>query len=194
MTAVERELVAFLAAVPEEFPLALVGGVAVSIRTEPRFTRDLDFAVGVVDEAAAARLVFELRASGYAPEMVLQHRRQERLSTVRLRRRPRAPLIDLLFASSGIESEIVQEAEAMEVTPGLHAPVARTGHLLAMKVLAQDDARPQDSLDLQALAAVADDREWARALEAARLIVQRGHSREKDLTSALLELRSRPRR
>ena len=38
---------------PSEIDTALVGGIAVSTRTEPRFTRDLDFAVAVADDAAA---------------------------------------------------------------------------------------------------------------------------------------------
>lgn len=36
-------------------PVAVVGGVAVSTRTEPRFTRDADFVVSVVDDRDAAR-------------------------------------------------------------------------------------------------------------------------------------------
>ena len=34
-------------------PFAVVGGLAVSARTEPRFTRDVDVAVAVANEAAA---------------------------------------------------------------------------------------------------------------------------------------------
>lgn len=36
-------------------PIALVGGFAVSTRTEPRFTRDVDFVVSVADDRDAAR-------------------------------------------------------------------------------------------------------------------------------------------
>lgn len=36
---------------------AIVGGLAVSVRTEPRFTRDLDLAVAVSDDQAAEALV-----------------------------------------------------------------------------------------------------------------------------------------
>jgi len=39
---------------------ALVGGLAVSVRTEPRFTRDLDLAVAVADDRAAEDLVHRL--------------------------------------------------------------------------------------------------------------------------------------
>jgi hypothetical protein len=40
-------------------------------------------------------------------------------------------VLDLLFASSGIESEIVAAADTLAVVPGLTLPVATTGHLLA---------------------------------------------------------------
>jgi hypothetical protein len=40
-------------------------------------------------------------------------------------------IVDLLFASSGVEAEVVGAAENLEVLPGLWVPVARAGHLLA---------------------------------------------------------------
>lgn len=43
--------------------------------------------------------------------------------------------MDLLFASSGIEHEIVAAADPLEVLPDLTVPVARTGHLIALKPL-----------------------------------------------------------
>lgn len=39
---------------------ALIGGLAVSVRAEPRFTRDIDLAVTVRDDADAERLVNSL--------------------------------------------------------------------------------------------------------------------------------------
>ena len=46
---------------------ALVGGLAVSVRAEVRFTRDVDLAVCVNDDADAKGLVYQLRAAGYSP-------------------------------------------------------------------------------------------------------------------------------
>lgn len=43
---------------------ALVGGLAVSARTEPRFTRDIDLVVSVANDADAERLVHDLQARG----------------------------------------------------------------------------------------------------------------------------------
>jgi len=43
---------------------ALVGGFAVSARTEPRFTRDLDLAVAVNEDSEAEALVQFLTSQG----------------------------------------------------------------------------------------------------------------------------------
>jgi hypothetical protein len=64
-------------------------------------------------------------------------------------------------------SEIAGAAERLEVVPALVVPVARAGHLIAMKVLARDDRqRPQAWDDLRALLAEATtaDIEDARVL------------------------------
>jgi hypothetical protein len=57
---------------------------------------------------------------------------------------------DLLFASSGLEAEIVATSEAIELASGLVVPAARPSHLVAMKVLSHCSARPQDMADLRA--------------------------------------------
>jgi hypothetical protein len=51
---------------------ALVGGLAVSARTEPRFTRDADIAVAVSNDAEAERLIHRLQASSYRVEALLE--------------------------------------------------------------------------------------------------------------------------
>ena len=94
-------------------PFALIGGLAVSARTEPRFTRDADLAVAVADDAQAEALVRRLRTLDYRIESVVEQNAVGQLATVRLIRSPspRAPVVDLLFASSGIETELVTEAD-----------------------------------------------------------------------------------
>ena len=86
---------------------ALVGGLAVSARTEPRFTRDADLAVALSGDAEAEALIHSLRARGYGIEAIVEQEAVGRLATVRLTRShvPRTPVVDLLFASSGIEPE-----------------------------------------------------------------------------------------
>ncbi len=165
---------------------ALVGGLAVSARTEPRFTRDADLAVAVASDAEAEALIHSLRARDYDIEAVVEQEALGRLATVRLTRsgRLQAPVIDLLFASSGIEPEVVGEAERIELLPNLTIGVARTGHLIALKVLSRDDVtRPQDLVDLRALMRVASSAELARAQQSIALIAARGYHRGRDVVS-----------
>lgn len=180
-----RQVVADLTA--ESIRFALVGGLAVSIRAEPRLTRDIDFAVSVEDDVMAESIVRRLGSRGYIPGAVVNHA-SGRLATVRLEL-PGSLIIDLLFSSCGIESEIVAAAERLEAVPGLEIPVATTGHLMAMKLLARDDRqRPADADDLRSLAAVATDADWRQARTAVRLITERGYSRDRDLMAGLDEL------
>lgn len=126
---------------------ALVGGLGVSARTEPRFTRDADLAVAVATDVEAEALIHRLQASGYGVDALVEQEAVGRLATVRLTRSStgQTPVIDLLFASSGIEPEVVAEADPIELLPNLTMAVARTGHLIALKVLSRDDLRrPQD--------------------------------------------------
>ncbi len=89
---------------------------------------------------------------------------------------------DLLFASSGIEPEIVESADDVEVLPGLVLPVATIGHLIVMKLLARDDRRrPADADDLRSLATEAAPVDWEQALHAARLVHERGFDHDRDL-------------
>lgn len=168
---------------------ALVGGLAVSARVEPRLTRDADLAVLVADDRDAESLVRELTARGWRVVTAVEQDAIGRLATVRLTLADddvRGAVTDLLFASSGIEPEIVGAADPIEVLPGLTLPVARLGHLIALKVLARDDrTRPQDRVDLAALLQRADATAIGQAREALALVTQRGFHRQRDLASAL---------
>jgi hypothetical protein len=130
-------------------------------------------------------------ADGYRMLASLEQDDTGRLATVRLA----SPLsgdevvVDLLFASSGIEPEIAKAAETMEAVPGLRLPIATVGHLIALKLLARDDQeRPQDQADLRELKAVATAVDYQDALVAVGLISARGFDRGRDLTSALRQL------
>jgi Nucleotidyl transferase AbiEii toxin, Type IV TA system len=190
MNAIARALRGFLAVKPAGFDTALVGGIAVSARSEPRFTRDVDFAVAVAGDEDAERYVFQLQQLGYEVKTTIEQNAAGRLSTVRLIQRGRKPLLDLLFATTGIEAEIVAASTPLEVVQGIVTNVAQVGHLIAMKLVARDDTyRPQDQLDLQALANVATATEWARAEAAIQLISERGYARGRDLSAALQKWR-----
>lgn len=169
-------------------PFALVGGLAVSARTEPRFTRDIDLAVTVPDDVAAEALIRRLTQDGWTVSAIVEQEAVNRLATVRLDPPAdvgTAAVVDLLFASSGIEPELVRDAEVLEVLPEVVVPVASVAGLIVLKALAASPARPHDDADLAALVGVAtaDDRELARHL--ATLVEHRGFHRERDLVAEL---------
>jgi hypothetical protein len=177
-----RSLCDTLASCGREF--ALVGGLAVSARAEPRFTRALDLAVVALDDSAAEGLVHELRQTGYEVLATVEQDSMARLATVRLLppgETSEGIVADLLFASSGIEPELIRAATPIELLSGFVIPVATVAHLLALKVLALADNRPQDLLDIRSLLAVAQDADLEQARAALKLIDQRGFGRQKCL-------------
>ena len=171
-------------------PWALIGGLAVSIRTEPRFTRDIDLAIAVSNDHAAEKLVFELQATGFRTLATVEQEETQRLATVRLAPAGESSsglMLDLLFASSGIEAEICNSAERLQVFPECTVPVAQLSHLIALKVLARDDrTRPQDSADLKQLLMAAHESDLHAAHDAVRLIEKRGFNRSRNLVKMLM--------
>lgn len=165
----------------------LVGGLAVGARAEPRTTRDIDVAVAVAGDSEAETVVTLLRNRGYVLDVVLEHKDRDRFLAARLWMPARLHSVraDVMFASTGIEPEIVAAAELLEVFPGVQIPLATVGHLLAMKVVAlrkdRLQERPQDFGDIRELLRVstAADRKLTR--ESLTLIVDRGFERGKDL-------------
>jgi predicted nucleotidyltransferase len=163
---------------------AIIGGLAVATRAAPRFTQDVDFAVSVADDTEAEDIVHRMSVRGYAVGMMLEQDYVHRLATIRLIRPVPGKsqvFVDLLFASSGIEDQVVACADRLEVWPQISVPVARVGHLIALKLLSRDDRRLQDQLDLQALIAVATEADLEDARKGVALIVERGFHRGRAL-------------
>ena len=167
---------------------ALIGAIAVSLRGDPaRTTLDVDFAVAVAHDGEAESIVARMREKGYSIREVLEETVAMRLATVRLISPvddPTGVYVDLLFASTGIEDLVVASADEYEVFPRTFIPIAKLGHLLALKVLAN---RPQDQMDGARLILAAGESEIRRAREALDLIAARGFAREegRDLQAEL---------
>ena len=89
--------------------------------------------------------------------------------------------IDLLFASSGIEAEITQSAELLEVFPHIIIPVASLCHLAALKLLSVSMKRMKDLSDLNVLKEAMNRQELEQVLETCHLITSRGYNRGLDL-------------
>ena len=130
----------------------------------------------------------ELQGRGYRVQAIVEQEATRRLASARLmpaEEDEAGVVLDALFASSGIEPEIVSEAESLEVLPEFRIPVATTGHLIALKILARDDrTRPQD-VDLVALVSAATPADIEQARAATALIALRGFHRGRDLRADL---------
>jgi hypothetical protein len=162
---------------------ALIGGLAVSVRGEVRFTRDVDLVVLVTDDVDAEALIFELRSTGYTPLATVEHKRHRRLATARLAS-PESVVVDLMFSNCGIESEIVARATSIDLPNIEGLPVACSEELVAMKVLSMTEARLQDRLDVQQLLKHATI-DLRRVRANLRLIVERRYERDQDLEAKL---------
>lgn len=160
------------------FRYALVGGFAITLRAEPRTTRDLDVVLVVSGDQEAERVALVLRMRGYTdhPKGAAIERSDGRLATIRLISPPvdeegAGVQVDLLVACAGIEPEVVAASQLLEVMPQVYVPVARSGHLVAMKVLA---ARPQDMEDVRMLLREMGEADLELAQESLVLIERRG--------------------
>jgi hypothetical protein len=108
-------------------PWAIVGGFAVQARAYPRTTLDIDAAVVAADDDAASDLARRLLERDYRVLARLEQTEVSRLGTLRLISPVHSDLqivVDLLFASSGIEAEVVKGAGAIQLFRGLTLPVA----------------------------------------------------------------------
>lgn len=175
-----------------EVQFAVVGGLAVGVYAEPRFTKDVDLAISPMSDHDAEQLTASMFRRGYQLVSQLENKPDRRLRAVRLKLRTdddNCPLVDLLFDASGIESEAVECAEVTEVFPGVAAPVARPAELIAMKMLASDNKdRHSDQRDMAVLIDIADVETVNTVRQRLRLIIERGMNRGRDLEAEFDEL------
>jgi hypothetical protein len=114
----------------------------------------------------------------------VEHEARHRLATVRLMS-PSGVTVALLFASSGIESEIVETATSVDMEGTLRIPVASAEGLLAMKILSMTDRRLQDRIDAQHLLEFTPGLDLSKVRGNLAKITARGYSREQDLEAKL---------
>ena len=171
-----------------KYKFALVGGLAVSYRSIERYTKDVDFAIAISNDSDAENLIRGMQSIGYYPRTVLERKDRRSIATVRLSKfsddESIEVIVDLLFATCGIEDEIVKNATLEEVLPLCKMHVATLPSLIAMKVLsASPDKRPQDIMDINSLLAELNHEDIKIAKKLVSLIQERKFNRSKDLLS-----------
>jgi hypothetical protein len=215
-----------------EAPWALAGSLAVSARLEPAYMTHASVILPVQDEEIAHALLDGLADAGLHLLSVTEqmsvknwdheHGRPADPAHIEIEHHPNGVVagarlvddtgerdldLDLIFAASGIESEITAGAEPLEILPGQEFAVARTGHLIALTLLSfgETGRQPQpdhfesmdafdaeqayggirEHADLKALTDAATDEDWRLAWEAVDLMTSRSATRSRDLRTEL---------
>lgn len=163
---------------------ALVGGLAVSVRSEVRFTRDVDLAVDVSSDDDTEQLVRDLRDVGYGVLALVEHETKARLATVRLSS-PSGIVVDLIVSNCGIEGETIERSTLVGFGEVGEIPVALPEDLVAMKVLSMTESRLQDLLDAQNLLLTNISLNIELVRKNLELITERGFHRDQDLLRKL---------
>lgn len=127
---------------------ALIGGLAVSLRTEPRTTTSVDALVAVKNPDEFDRLADRLHTVGSVGVCHWESLDTGRVSLIRSHflGSARGVKLNLLAVWGGIGQRIVAASTPLDA--GVIVPVASLGHLLALKTLA---GRDQDLRDFPPL-------------------------------------------
>jgi hypothetical protein len=166
----------------QELPYAVIGGLAVSLRGQPRVTADVDLVLGISIDAALGLIpllgdtVFEPLFSGIE-EVV------ERSFILPLRHRPTRVKVDLAIGLSGFEQQVVARASPINIG-GRDIRVATPEDLVILKLFA---GRPRDQQDIEGIVAAQHNvLDWEYCLRTAQSL---GDAVDQDLTSQIERLR-----
>ena len=140
------DLEKWLEAIPAQ--AIIVGGVAVSLLSRPRFTQDID-ALVILSDTEWERAIRIAAAYGIVPriEGALEFARRARV--LLLKHSASEIDIDVIFCGLSFEHRAVTQAQDHDVG-GVRIKLPRVEDLLIMKAVAH---RPQDMLDVDALLA-----------------------------------------
>ncbi|MFN9368003.1 MAG: nucleotidyl transferase AbiEii/AbiGii toxin family protein [Planctomycetia bacterium] len=161
---------------------ALIGGLAVSLRGQPRMTVDVDL-VMLADVDRALELVRDIGATPFEPLFPGVEEVVARSYILPLRHRTTGIRVDVAIGMSGFERQAVRRAAPVSIG-AVRVPVVATEDLLVMKALA---GRPQDEEDIRGLiAAQRDAIDWPGCLDLARRL---GAAVDVDVAGRLLAAR-----
>ncbi|HEY2412923.1 MAG TPA: nucleotidyltransferase [Pirellulaceae bacterium] len=130
----------------EGIPYALIGGLAVSLRGQPRVTADVDMVI-LADVPRSLSLLNGLATTKFKPLFDGAAEVVEKSFILPLRHRVTNVKVDLALGLSGFEQQLLQRAKRV-IVAATEIVVATAEDLLLMKILA---GRPQDDQDVQGL-------------------------------------------
>ena len=167
----------------EGLPYALIGGLAASLRGQPRVTADVDMVI-IADVERALQLATSLEGTDFKPLFDGVEEVVQRAFILPLRHRTTNVKLDLALGMSGFEHQAVARAEPIAVG-GSSVSVALAEDLLIMKILA---GRPQDEQDVRGLLIAQGDKlDWDYCLKVAADL---GNALGVDLAGRIAALRS----
>jgi predicted nucleotidyltransferase len=169
----------------EGITYALVGGMAASLRGQPRVTADVDMVIGI-DVGRALVLANRLEGTNFRPLFDNVAEVVERSFILPLRHRSTNVKVDLALALSGFEQGAIDRAESLNIS-GSIVSVITAEDLVIMKVLA---GRPQDEQDLRGIvAAQRESLDWDYCLRTAKELSE---ALGQDLVGPIRALRDEP--
>ncbi len=142
---------------------AVVGGIAVSVRGQPRATTDVDLVIAA-DVDRALELLRGLDGSPFLPLFEGADEVVEQSFILPMRHVATGIRVDLAIGLSGFEQQVIARAETIRVGDQVIS-VATAEDLLLMKLLA---ARPQDEQDVRGITVAQQDHlDWDYCLRVA---------------------------
>ena len=162
---------------------ALIGGFAVGIHSTVRTTKDIDLSILVENDQQAEDIIKLFILGGFKLSQLFEKKSLNRIAGVRLispYTKLSDPDLDLLFLFSGIEYEIIEEANDYQLL-GNTIKVISLPHLIALKCLSANENRLQDEIDLKGLLGSADLNIQQDVLKNLELIMNRGFNDGMDL-------------
>ena len=156
-----RDIAAFLNAQSVDF--AMIGGLAVSVRGEPRLTTDVDVVIAV-DVEGALELLRQLPSSRFDVPFQGVDEVVRKSFILPLRHNETGTIVDLSIGLTGFERQAIARATLANLM-GVVVPVLTAEDLLVMKALAN---RPRDAEDARQLVLRQGDAlDWKRVMDVA---------------------------
>ncbi len=168
----------------EQVSFAVIGGLAVGVRGEPRFTADVDVVVGLnLDDALL--LVDRLSGSPFQPLFPEVAEVVRTSFLLPLRHLATSVRVDVAIGLSGFERQLLARADEITLS-GFTAPIATSEDLILMKLLA---SRPRDIEDAEKLSQKhGSNLDWNYLITTAQ---QLDEALALDVTTPLQQLRER---
>lgn len=127
---------------------ALIGALAVSARSRPRATQDIDFLVSAEDEFFSKHFPATIKSMGYSYKIFTGGMNDPINGLIRIYNHSGEELVDIIPVYWKWQDEMVKDAPQVKISKDLSIPIALAEDLVVLKLKAHG---PQDLLDVKEL-------------------------------------------